>query len=352
MSQFWSNLVHHLEPYTPGEQPQIAGLIKLNTNENPYGPSPRVLEAIRSATSDELRKYPDPNAQALKQTLADHHGLESNQVFLGNSSDEVLAHAFRAFFKQDAPLLFPDLTYSFYPVYCGLFEIDYQLIPLDSQFEIQIDDYQQPAGGVIFANPNAPTGIFLALEKISALARRFADRVILIDEAYVDFGGQSAISLIKDHPNILVCQTYSKSRCLAGLRVGMAFGNPILIEGLERVKNSFHPYALSRLAIAGATASISDHDYFLECLEKVKQTREVTVKRLQQLGFEVLPSQANFVLAQHAVVPAEELMTYLRSKKIIVRHFKHPRIRNFLRISIGTDAEMDSLIEALRARCN
>ena len=351
MSQYWSNLVSRLQPYTPGEQPQVDGLIKLNTNENPYGPSPLVLKALRDTANADLRKYPDPNAQQLKDALAQYHNLQSNQVFVGNSSDEVLAHAFRALLKHDQPLLFPDLTYSFYPVYCRLFDINYTQIPLAPDFSIRVEDYSQDAGGIIFANPNAPTGILLSLDKISWLAEQHPNTVIVVDEAYVDFAGTSAVSLINQLPNLLVCQTYSKSRCLAGLRVGMAFGQAHLIEGLERVKNSFHPYALGQLAIAGAVASLSDQAYFADCLVNINKTRATTTKALISLGFEVLPSQANFVLAQHPSHSGADLFAYLRANKIIVRHFDHPRIKNYLRISIGTEAQMQTLIRTLQKRC-
>jgi histidinol-phosphate aminotransferase len=351
MSQFWSKLVHELVPYTPGEQPQIDGLIKLNTNENPYGPSPKVLAAIAAANSDTLRKYPDPNASHLKQALAADSGLDINQVFVGNSSDEVLAHVFKGLLKQDAPLLFPDLTYSFYPVYCKLFEIDSVQVPLDENFEIDIDAYDQECGGIIFANPNAPTGIALPLSKIRLLAKRHPNRVLVIDEAYVDFARESAVSLISEFDNILVTQTFSKSRSLAGLRVGMAYGQAHLIEALERVKNSFHPYALDSLALAGATASLQDNNYFTQCIERINQTRAKTISSLEAIGFNVLPSQANFILARHQTQAASELFTFLRSNKIIVRHFAHPRINNFLRISISSDDEMQTLVDVLSERC-
>ena len=352
MSQFWSKLVHELEPYTPGEQPQIDGLIKLNTNENPYGPSPDVLAAIRAATSDALRKYPDPNACSLKRALAQHTGLTEDQVFVGNSSDEVLAHVFNGLLKQDAPLLFPDLTYSFYPVYCKLFEINSVQVPLDANFRIDINGYDQQCGGIIFANPNAPTGIALPLSSIRLLAQRHSDRVVVIDEAYVDFAKESAVSLISEYANILVTQTFSKSRSLAGLRVGMAYGQAHLIEALERVKNSFHPYALDSLALAGATAALHDNQYFTRCVERINETRAKTIVSLEAIGFSVLPSQANFILARHSTEAASELFDFLRANKIIVRYFSHPRIDNFIRISIGTDVEMQTLVEVLSERCS
>ena len=299
MSRFWSDAVKNLTPYLPGEQPQIDKLIKLNTNENPYGPSPKVLEAIAHATNDDLRKYPDPNTSDLKRAIAQHYNLSDKEVFIGNSSDEVLAHTFRALLKQDKPLLFPDITYSFYPVYCQLFDIEYQQVPLDDNFCINIDDYSPHNGGIIFANPNAPTGIALSLDKVKQLAKQHSDSVIVIDEAYVDFAKDSAVRLIAECPNLVVTQTLSKSRSLAGLRVGIALGQAELIEGLERVKNSFHPYALDKLAIAGATAAFEDKTYLAGTCAKVIATRERITKELITLGFEVLPSSANFVFAKH-----------------------------------------------------
>ena len=347
MSRFWSNIVNELTPYTPGEQPQIDNLIKLNTNENPYGPSPKVIEAIGRANNDDLRKYPDPNTQDLKSIVADHFNLDDNMVFIGNSSDEVLAHVFRGLLKQDKPLLFPDITYSFYPVYCKLFEIDFQKIPLRDDFSLNVDDFSSDNGGIIFANPNAPTGIALSIDEVEKLATIHADSVIVIDEAYVDFADDSAVRLIRNHPNLLVTQTLSKSRSLAGLRVGIALANEELIEGLERIKNSFHPYALDKLAIAGAMAAFSDHAYLLETCAKVMATRERTTTDLHTLGFEVLPSSANFVFAKHSRVQAKILFDGLRERKIIVRYFDKPRISEYLRISIGTDEEMRCLISGL-----
>ena len=347
MSRFWSKNVHSLTPYTPGEQPQIDNLIKLNTNENPYGPSPKVTEAIAHANQDSLRKYPDPNANVLKQTIADYYGLEREQVFVANSSDEVLAHTFRTFFVQEAPLLYPDITYSFYPVYCQLFDIDFVQIPLRQDFTINIDDYAQPNGGIIFANPNAPTGIALELEQIKRLLENNLESVVVVDEAYVDFSNESAVSLINQYPNLLVTQTLSKSRSLAGLRVGLALGNAELIEGLERVKNSFHPYALDALALAGAAAAFNDKAYFEQTRDKVIGTREWTIAKLTELDFSVLPSSTNFVFAKHASLEASALFQALRERNIIIRYFSAPRINEYIRISIGNDEEMTACIEAL-----
>ena len=347
MSRFWSDNIEKLSPYTPGEQPQIANLIKLNTNENPYGPSPAVLSAINAANTEALRKYPDPNATGLKRTIAEYYGLQSKQVFVGNSSDEVLAHIFRGLLKQQQPILFPDITYSFYPVYCALFEINFELMPLDENFEINLASYPTDNGGIIFANPNAPTGIAVELDEIESLLCANINSVVVIDEAYVDFGAASAVTLIDRYPNLVVTQTLSKSRSLAGLRVGFAMANADLIEALERVKNSFHPYALDALALAGAQAAIEDDAYFQETRKKVIATREQITKKLADLGFTVLPSGANFVFVKHDHIAAETLFQSLREKGIVTRYFDKPRINEFLRISIGTDDEMASLLAAL-----
>lgn len=347
MSRYWSDLVHTLTPYIPGEQPQLTNLVKLNTNENPYGPSPKVLSAIAKANSNELRKYPDPSCTSLKQTIADYYGLGFENVFVGNSSDEVLAHVFRGLLKQSKPLLFPDITYSFYPVYCSLFEIDYQQVPLQDDFSLALDDYSADNGGIIFANPNAPTGLCLSQQQIEELLQRNTDSVVVVDEAYADYSDQSVVSLVNKYPNLVVTQTLSKSRSLAGLRVGLALASAELIEALERIKNSFHPYALDRLALAGAQAAFEDEGYFVECRDKVIATRIETTKSLTGLGFEVLDSSANFVFASHPKHDAAELFKGLRDQGIVVRYFDKPRLRDHLRISIGTPEEMARLLEVL-----
>ena len=352
MSRFWSAVVHGLTPYVPGEQPKLDNLVKLNTNEHPYGPSPKALEAIRTATSDALRLYPDPNADALKAALAKRYSLQPAQIFVGNGSDEVLAHAFMGLLKHDRPLWFPDITYSFYPVYCGLYGIDHRTIPLTDDFSIRVEDYlpgdgERP-GAIIFPNPNAPTGRLLSLDAVERILAGNPDAVVLVDEAYVDFGGESAITLIDRYPNLLVTHTFSKSRSLAGLRVGFAAGHADLIEGLERVKNSFNSYPLDRLAIAGAVASVEDEDFFQDSCRKVIATREKLTADMQGLGFEVLPSAANFIFARHPRHNGAELTAALRQRAIIVRHFKAARIDQFLRITVGTDAQCDTLVNALR----
>jgi len=347
MSQFWSHIVHDLTPYIPGEQPKTNNLIKLNTNENPYPPSAKAIEAIQGATDEALRLYPDPNSDVLKQSIANYYKLDVNQVFVGNGSDEVLAHIFQGLLKHDKPLLFPDISYSFYPVYCGLYGIDYKTVSLNEKFEIDIEDYNQDNGAIIFPNPNAPTGIGLALKNIEALLQNNPNSVVVIDEAYIDFGGESAVPLINTYPNLVVVQTVSKSRALAGLRVGFAMAHPDLIQGLIRIKDSFNSYPMDRLATFGAAAAIDDTTYFNHICQKVMRTRERLSVQLEQLGFEVLPSQANFVFAKHSTFNASQLAQALRDKNIIVRHFSAPRISDHLRISIGTDAEIAQLIKSL-----
>jgi len=354
MSRYWSAVVHGLTPYVPGEQPKIDNLVKLNTNEHPYGPSPKALDAIRQATGDGLRLYPDPNSDALKNALARRFNVQAKQVFVGNGSDEVLAHAFQALLNHERELWFPDISYSFYPVYCGLYGVPHRLVPLADDFSIRVEDYLprgdgpgQKAGAIIFPNPNAPTGRLLPLEAVEQIVAGNPDAVVLVDEAYVDFGGESATRLVDQYPNLLVVHTFSKSRSLAGLRVGYAIGHPDLIEGLERVKNSFNSYPLDRLALAGAVASVEDEQFFQDSCRKVIATRETLVAQLQQLGFEVLPSGANFVFARHPDRDGAELAAALRARAIIVRHFKAARIDQFLRITIGTDSQCATLVQAL-----
>jgi histidinol-phosphate aminotransferase len=352
MSHYWSAVVRGLTPYVPGEQPKLANLVKLNTNENPYGPSPRVLDAVRAEATDSLRLYPDPNSDRLRAGIAAFHGVNADQVFVGNGSDEVLAHAFMALLKHDSPILFPDISYSFYPVYCGLYEIAYRMISLTDSFEIKVDDYLTPNGGVIFPNPNAPTGRVLALSEIERLLAGNADSVVVIDEAYIDFGGESAVSLVARYPQLLVTRTLSKSHALAGLRVGYAIGQAHLIEALNRVKDSFNSYPLDRLAQAGALASLQDHAYFEALCAKVVATRTRLVAAMAEMGFDVLPSAANFIFARHPAHDGAELAASLRERSIIVRHFKNPaRIAPFLRITVGTDAQCDALLAALKALC-
>ncbi|HEY4343771.1 MAG TPA: histidinol-phosphate transaminase [Parvibaculum sp.] len=347
MSRFWSELVRDLSPYVPGEQPQIPDLVKLNTNENPFGPSPRAIEAIRGAAAETLRLYPDPQSMRLRETLAAYHKVAPENVFVGNGSDEVLAHVFAALLKQAEPVRFPDVTYSFYPVYCRLFGIEHETVPLDAGMRVRVDDYLDRRGPVIIANPNAPTGIALPRAEIMRLARARGEAAVVIDEAYVDFGAETAVPLVHDHPNLLVVQTLSKSRALAGLRVGYAIGDAGLIEALTRVKDSFNSYPLGRPAQAGAVASLEDEAFFQASRSAVMLNRARLSEVLIRLDFEVLPSSANFVFARHRHLPGEALALALREKAVLVRRFAAPRIADFLRITVGSEAEIDRLAEAL-----
>lgn len=347
MSKFWSPFVKGLVPYVPGEQPKQSKLIKLNTNENPYGPSPKAIAVMQAEVGDSLRLYPDPNGEKLKRAVASYYDITPEQVFVGNGSDEVLAHAFYGLFQHDKPLLFPDISYSFYPVYCGLYGIAYEAIPLDDNFQLNVDDYARPNGGIVFPNPNAPTGCVLAVEAVERLLEANPDSVVLVDEAYIDFGGTSAIALVGRYPNLLVSQTLSKSRSLAGLRVGFAVGHPDLIEALERIKNSFNSYPLDRIAIAGAAAAFDDRAHFEQTCQQVIASREGVVASMQALGFEVLPSAANFIFTRHPQRDAGELAQQLREQGIIIRHFKAPRIEQFLRITIGAPDQNQALLDAL-----
>ncbi len=347
MSKYWSDAIKRLTPYVPGEQPKESGITKLNTNENPYPPSPKAAAVINGFDTAKLRLYSDPDCTQLKDSLAEHFAVERKNVFVGNGSDEVLAHTFAAFFQQDHPLLLPEFTYSFYPVYCNLFDIAYQQVPLGDEFKLNLDDYSQPNGGIIFANPNAPTSRAIELGEIETLLTRNTESVVVVDEAYVDFGAQSAIELTKRFDNLLVIQTFSKSRSLAGMRVGYAIGHEDLISGLECVKNSFNSYPLDMLAIESCSAAIQDTAYFEETTQKIISTREWTAERLSELGFINLPSKTNFLFSRHRFLEAAELMGYLRSKKILVRYFSKPGIDNYLRISIGTQEEMQLFIDTL-----
>jgi histidinol-phosphate aminotransferase len=346
MNRFWSRIARELSPYVPGEQPGIADLVKLNTNESPFGPSPLALEAMRAAAVDSLRLYPDPEATALREALAAHHGVTPEQVFVGNGSDEVLAHAFVALLKQPQPLLLADVTYSFYPVWAQLFGLACETVPLDERMRVRVGDYRRAAGSIVIANPNAPTGMALPRAEIAQLLADHPDIPVLIDEAYVDFGGESAVPLITDHPNLLVVQTMSKSRALAGLRVGYALGDAGLIEALRRVKDSFNSYPLGRVAQAGATASVRDDAYFRESCAKLVAGREAMTRELIGLGFVVLPSSANFVFARHPACGGSEFAAALRRHRVLVRHFNDPRTAPYLRITVGTADDTRRLIAA------
>ncbi|MBV1884421.1 MAG: histidinol-phosphate transaminase [Pseudomonadales bacterium] len=348
MNKYWSKLVSQLEPYVPGEQPQDQQYIKLNTNENPYPPSPRVLAALKDSIDGSLKLYPDPNSLQLKQAIADYNNVSIDEVFVANGSDEVLAVAFQAFFKKDQPLYFPDISYSFYEVYCKLYEIEPKKIPLDQNLSINLSDYTGENGGVIFPNPNAPTGKALPLSSIRNYIEKNTETVVIVDEAYVDFGAESVIPLTKHYPNLLSIQTFSKSRSLAGSRIGFAIGNRELIEALERVKNSYNSYTLDKLALIAGSTSIKDIDYFQHTVNTIIATREETSRQLQALNFSVIPSSTNFLFVKHQSVAAETLYLKLKSQGVLVRYFKRPRVDNYLRITIGTEDEMKTFLQRLK----
>lgn len=347
MSKFWSKTVRNLKPYVPGEQPQDRRYIKLNTNENPYPPSPKAIEAIKNAANDTLRLYPDPNCDALKAALAKYYHVEKKNIFVGNGSDEILALTFLTFFKQETPLLFPDVTYSFYEVYCDFFNIQARKIPVTPDLRLRLEDYLQPNGGIIFPNPNAPTGEYLPLQAIEKLLDANRDSVVAVDEAYIDFGGESAIRLIKTYPNLLVIQTFSKSRSLAGLRIGFTVGSEELTEGLERAKNSFNSYPLDRLAIAGGIEAVRDEDYFQKTRNRVIETRKWVAEELIRIGFSIIPSQANFLFIRHTETHAKLLYEKLREQGILVRYFQKPKVDHYLRVTVGTREEMETFIEKI-----
>lgn len=342
MSKFWSEMAKRTKPYVPGEQVQETDIIKLNTNENPYPPSPSVAKAIKEATNQDLRLYPSPTMDDLKESIANYYELQADNVFVGNGSDEVLAFSFMAFFDTNQTILFPEVSYSFYPVYAGIFQIPYETKPLQDDLSIQPSDYFQADGGVIFPNPNAPTSRYLSLSAVEKIVQQNPQTVVIIDEAYIDFaaGSSSATKLIQQYENLLIIQTMSKSRSLAGLRVGFALGDADLIEGLMRIKDSFNSYPVDRLAIAGAKASIEDTAYFKETTAKIIQTRAWVTEQLKERGFQVLPSAANFVFITHPELAAKEIYDSLRRKQIFIRYFGKQPIENYVRISMGTDEEM------------
>lgn len=349
MSKYWNDVVRNLEPYIPGEQPKDIKYIKLNTNENPYPPSPKVLEAINTGNNETLRLYPDPNVEELRETVGKYYGIDKDEVFVGNGSDEVLAFSFMTFFSKDKKIVFPDITYSFYKVYARLLNLKVETIPLDDEFNIPVEKFCGDNGGVVLANPNAPTSKEISVNDIKRILECNKDRVVIIDEAYIDFWGTSVINLIKDYENLLVVQTLSKSRALAGLRVGFAFGSKELIEGLNRLKNSINSYTIDRIALLGAKAAFEDEMYFKELTSKIIKTREETIVALKEIGFEVMDSKTNFVFVTHKNMKAEELFIKLRKRGILVRYFNEPRINDFLRITIGTDDEMKVLIRELKS---
>ena len=346
MKKFWSERIRELVPYTPGEQPKDRVFVKLNTNENPYAPSEKVLQAIRDAVGEGLRLYPDPEAVSLRRAIAEFHGLQPEQVFCGNGSDEVLGLCFYAFFTPGKKVLFPDITYSFYPVYTQLFGLDHEEIPLNDDFTLPVDKFLGGNGGVVICNPNAPTGRTLPLSDIRRILDANPDVVVLVDEAYADFGARSAVELISEYPNLVVVCTMSKSRSLAGMRIGYALGNADLIAGINCVKNSFNSYPLDRLALAAGEAAIRDREYFELTRNMVIKTRERTTARLRDMGFTVHDSNANFVFITHPQMSGKLLQQGLRDRGVLVRRFDRPRISEYLRVSIGTDADMDRMCQA------
>ena len=353
MSALWTDTITRLTPYVPGEQRSGADIVKLNTNENPYPPSPKVMEAIASISGDQLRRYPDPESVELRQVLADYHGLNVDEVFVGNGSDEILALAFLAYFTNNKALQFPDISYSFYPVYCELYGIRTQTIELEPDYSINLDRFEPNSGGIVFPNPNAPTAIDVTTENIEQLLAKHTEQVLLVDEAYADFGAQSVVPLIKQYPNLLVSHTFSKGRSLAGMRLGVAFGHKDLIEGLQRIKNSFNSYPVDALAQVAGMASMRDEHYYRSTMNTIMQTRKDTVEALQKRGFQVLPSSANFVFARPPVNAnndsARILFEKLSDAGVLVRYWSKPKLDQWLRISIGTSEDMKKLISNIDA---
>lgn len=348
MSKFWSETARGTEPYVPGEQPKMNHIIKLNTNENPYPPSPKVLETLQMAANANLRLYPDPMAEELTEVIANYFHVPKNYVFVGNGSDEVLAFSFLAFFNRNEKIFFPDITYSFYPVYANLYNLSYEEIELNEDFTIPIEKLFQAEGGVIFPNPNAPTSLGLTFNHVERIVQNNPNKVVIVDEAYVDFGSDSVVPLVHRYDNLLVIQTLSKSRSLAGLRVGFAIGNEQLIEGLNRIKNSFNSYTLDRLALVGAKAALEDTDYFNETRCKIIETREEVCNELKDLHFKVLDSKTNFLFVKHEQASAKRIFEKLKENGIYVRYFNKPRIDQYLRVTIGLNEEMEVLLENLR----
>lgn len=343
----WEQYIRRVEPYTPGEQPKSAGVIKLNTNENPYPASPKVSEAAENFDMDRLRLYPDPEAGVLVDAIARRYGLKSNQVFVGVGSDDVISMCFMTFFNSELPVLFPDISYSFYEVWADVYHVRYEKIPVDDGLNIVPADYTRKNGGIIFPNPNAPTAISMGIDSVEQIIMANQDSVVIVDEAYVDFGAESAVGLIDKYDNLLVVQTFSKSRSMAGMRIGYAMGNEKLIKAMNDVKFSVNSYTLNATSLAFGVAAIEDEAYFKECTAKIVATRERSKERLSQLGFTFPDSKANFIFATHSTVPASVIFEELKKRKIYVRYFNKPRIDNYLRITVGTDEQMDALFEAL-----
>ena len=343
----WESNIRKVEPYVPGEQPKVQDVIKLNTNENPYGPSENVRKAMEAIDIDRCRLYPDPDVTKLVKSIADYYGMDNNQVFVGVGSDDVLSMCFLTFFNGKKPVLFPDITYSFYSVWADLYRIPYEKQKLDDNMKIVPEDYYKENGGVIFPNPNAPTGLLMDLDSVRDIIEHNKDVVVIVDEAYIDFGGETALPLIDKYDNLVVVRTFSKSRSMAGLRIGYAISNPELIKALNDVKYSYNSYTMNRPSLVLGVESIHDDAYFREKVGQIIATRERFVKEIAELGFTCLPSSANFVFATHESIPAKEIFAAAKENNIYVRYFDKPRIDNYLRISIGTDAEMDVFVSFL-----
>lgn len=347
MSEYWNENIKKISTYVPGEQPRDKRYIKLNTNENPYGPSSKVITAIKKAANEDLRLYPDPECRELRKTISLYYGLKKADIFIGNGSDEVLAFSFAAYFDPDETILFPDITYSFYPVYSDFFKLNYKTIKLNDDFTIPVDEFLIKNGGIIIPNPNAPTSKYLSIPNIKKIIdyNISIKKVVIIDEAYIDFGEKSVIDMVDDYPNLLVIQTLSKSRALAGLRIGFAIGHKDLIEGLNRVKSSINSYTADRLALAGAAAAFNDDKYFESTRKKIIFTRNWVMKELRKIDFNIIESNSNFLFISHSSIHAKDLYKKLKENGILVRYFDKPRINNFLRVSIGTDKEMKEFIK-------
>lgn len=344
----YMNYLRKVDPYVPGEQPNLPNMIKLNTNENPYPPSPKVKEVWKQFSHDSLRLYPDPTSHKLNKSIADYYGLDESQVFTGVGSDDVLAMCFLTFFNSKKPILFPDITYSFYPVWAKLFDVKYEALELNENFCIRKEDYFKENGGIVFPNPNAPTGVELPLSEIEEILKHNPDSIVIVDEAYIDFGGQSALLLLEKYDNLIVVQTFSKSRSMAGMRIGFAIGNPVLIKALHDVKYSFNSYTLNRMTIEIGAAAMADKAYFEETVQKIIETREWAKKEFKKLGFNFFDSKSNFIFVTHPDYNAKDLFSALRENNIFVRYFNADRISNYLRITIGTKEEMEKLFELLK----
>lgn len=352
MNDLWKKNLRDIEPYVPGEQSKDRDIVKINANENPYPPSPKAVEALKNFDTDRLRFYPQANATALKQAIADFYEVKAENVFVGNGSDDVLALAFQAFFNGDKPIAYPDITYSFYPVWCRLLGIEYVNYPLDENFRINVEDYKAENGGVVIPNPNAPTSVGEGRDFVERLMEYNRDSVVIIDEAYCDFGGVSSVPLIEKYENLLVTGTFSKSRSLAGMRIGFAIGSKTLIDTLEAVKNSYNSYTVDALSIAMGIEAMKDVEYFNETISKIIETRTRVTEELRLLGFEVLDSQTNFVMATHEDYDMKEMFEYLKENKIFIRYFNQPRINKYVRITIGTDEEMDKFLNGVKSFIN